>query len=218
MMGVKISVIGVCSFLVWFGNPILCEAFLWDFNEAAQSADWEVISGTGEIDEDAYKLSDAAEALAIAGESNWTDYTITCKARLTQPGGFNNVAIAFRASLDGTSEYMFMLEGGRQQAEWWKKIAGVYTEIRVDALKIDTEDWFNFTVVVEGEMFSGYYEGKLISTIEDKDLQNGKVGVRVFGSTAHVDDFEVNGPGIMASTVEAKGKLTTTWGSIKKAP
>merc|ERR1712096_410577 len=60
--------------------------------------------------------------LAIAGESIWTDYTITCKARLTKPGDFNNIAICVRDSDDGQNEYMFMLEGKRQQAEWWKKI------------------------------------------------------------------------------------------------
>ena len=53
-----------------------------------------MISGTGEIDKGAYKISHTGEGLAIAGESNWTDYTITCKARLTEAGEtFNNIAI-----------------------------------------------------------------------------------------------------------------------------
>lgn len=191
-------------------------ALLWDFNNKAQEEDWTVIEDTCEIDKDAYKISNpAAEALAIAGESNWTDYTIACKACLTQPGGFNNISIAFRASDDGTSEYLFMLEGGRQQAEWWKKVAGTYTEIKVDPLKIDTKDWFSFKVVVKGNTFEGYYEDELISTIEDKNLKKGKVGARVYGCTAHIDDFDVNGPGIPSEPVEAAGKLAATWGEIK---
>ena len=197
--------------------PVASRALLWDFNDEAQALDWTAISGICEIDDEAYMVSDAAgEALAIAGEVNWIDYTITCKARLTEPAGFNNVAIAFRSSEDGASEYMFMLEGGRQQAEWWKKIGGTYTEIKVDPLNIDTEDWFNVRVVVEGETFQGYYEGEFISEIEDADLAAGAVGVRVYGCTSHVDDFDVNGPGIPLTSVEASGKLAVTWGSLKK--
>ena len=204
-------------FLLFFGPLNKSDALLWDFNNKDQESDWTVISGTCEIDKDAYKISDlAAEALAIAGDSTWTDYTIACKARLTQPGGFNNIAIAFRASGDGASEYMFMLEGGRQQAEWWKKIAGTYTEIKVDPLEIDTKGWFSFKVIVKSSTFEGYYEDELISAIEDKDLQKGKVGARIYGCTSHIDDFDVNGPGIPASPVEVVGKLATTWGRLKK--
>ena len=91
--------------------PLVSQALLWDFNDAGQEADWEAISGICKIDDDAYMVSDpGAEALAIAGESNWTDYTISGMARLTQPAGFNNVSIAFRASDDGASKQ----NGGRR--------------------------------------------------------------------------------------------------------
>ena len=111
--------------LVLFALVIHCDALLWDFNEKAQENDWKVISGTCKIDKNAYKISHNAEGLAIAGESNWTDYTITCKARLTEAGEtFNNIAICVRTSDDGMSEYIFMLEGSRQQAEWWEKLVG----------------------------------------------------------------------------------------------
>lgn len=203
-----------CFVLAWLSTT--SEALLWDFNDKAQEASWQVISGTCGIDKDTYEISDPeAEALVIAGESNWTDYAIACKARLTQPGSFNNIALAFRASDDGASEYMFMLEGGRQQAEWWKKVAGTYTEIQVDPLKIDTQGWFRFQVVVKGNNFEGYYEDKLISAIEDKDLKKGKVGVRIYGCTSHIDDFDVNGPGIAPSPVEPAGKVAITWGRLK---
>ena len=69
--------------------------------------------------------------------------------------GFNNIAIAFRATEDGASEYMLMFEGGRQQGEWWKKIAGAYTEIKVNPLDVDLDDWFDIRVVIEGNTFEG---------------------------------------------------------------
>ena len=83
------------------------------------------------------------------------------------------------------------------------------------ALKIDIKDWFQMKVVAKGDTFEGHYSGQLISEIKDKDLRKGKVGARVYGSTAHIDDFDVNGKGIEPSSVEAKGKLTTTWSAIK---
>ena len=169
------------SVLVLFALAIRCDALLWDFNKKAQENDWKVISGKCEIDKDAYKISHNAEGLAIAGESNWTDYTITCKARLTKPGDFNNIAICARASDDGQSEYMFMLEGKRQQAEWWKKIGGQYTEIKTVALKIDTKDWFQIKVIAKGDTFEGYYDGKFIAEIKDKGLRKER---SVCGSTA----------------------------------
>ena len=108
-----------------------------------------------------------------------------------------------------------MLEGKRQQAEWWKKIGGQYTEIKTVALKIDTKGWFQIKVIAKGNTFEGYYDGKIVAEIKDKGLRAGKVGARVYGSTAHIDDFDVNGKGIEPSSVEAKGKLTTTWSAIK---
>jgi len=199
-----------------FALSIRCDALLWDFEEKAQENDWKVISGTGKINKGAYKISDNAEGLALAGESNWTDYTITCKARLTEAGDtFNNIAICVRASDDGMSEYIFMLEGSRQQAEWWSKIAGTYKEIKAVPMEIDTKDWFQLKVIAKGNTFEGYYDGLFVADIKDKSLRAGKVGARVYGSTAHIDDFDVNGKGIQPSPVEAKGKLTTTWSAIK---
>lgn len=192
-------------------------ALLWDFNKAEQIKDWKIISGKCEIDKDkTLMLSEGGgEALAIVGESNWTDYTITTKARLTQPGSFNNIAIVFRVSDDGTSEYIFMLEGGRQQAEWWKKVAGTYTELKTKPLEIDKKGWFNIKVVVKDKNFDGYYNNELISSIQDSDLKNGKVGVRVYGCTSNIDDFDVNGPGIPLTAVEFNDKISITWGKIK---
>lgn len=214
MKTTNIIVIFVCSLLFYL--PFVSYAVVWDFNSKAQEADWSIITGTCGIEDDAFKLSEpAAEALAITGESDWTDYTITCKARLTQPGGFNNIAIAFRAADDGSSEYMLMLEGGRQQAEWWKKIAGTYTELQVDPLAIDTKGWFSMKVVVKGKTFEGYYNEEMVSSIENSELDRGKVGVRIYGCTAHIDDYDVNGPGIPATSVEKSGKLATTWGRIR---
>ena len=82
-------------------------------------------------------------------------------------------------------------------------------------MKIDTKDWFQRKVIAKGATCEGYYDGKIVAEIKDKGLRAGKVGARVYGSTAHIDDFDVNGKGIEPSSVEAKGKLTTTWSAIK---
>ena len=82
-------------------------------------------------------------------------------------------------------------------------------------MEIDTTDWFQLKVIAKGDTFEDYYDGKIVAEIKDKGLRAGKVGARVYGSTAHIDDFDVNGKGIEPSSVEAKGKLTTTWSAIK---
>ena len=82
-------------------------------------------------------------------------------------------------------------------------------------MEIDTKDWFRLKVIAKGDTFEGYYGGQLISEIKDKDLRKGKDGARGYGSTAHIDDFDVNGKGIDPSPVNAKDKVTTTWHSIK---
>ena len=70
-------------------------------------------------------------------------------------------------------------------------------------MEIDTKDGFQLKVIAKGDTFEGYYGGQLISEIKDKDLRKGKVGARVYGSTAHIDDFDVNGKGIEPSPVNA---------------
>ena len=59
----------------------------------------------------------------------------------------------------------------------------------------------------KGDKFEGYYDEKPIAEIKDKGFRKGKVGARVYGSTAHIDDFDVNGKGLEPSPVEAKDKL-----------
>lgn len=213
----KFKIVAYLSFFLML--PIsISQAIMWDFNNKAHEKDWKVISGTCEIDKDGtYKVSNpSGEALAIVGDVNWTDYTISCKARLTEPAAFNNIAIAFRVSEDGSNEYILMFEGGRKQAEWWKKVAGAYTEIKVMQLDIDLKKWFDIKVIAKDDKFEGFYNDEAIVSIKDSDLKKGKVGVRVYGCTSHIDNFEVNGPGIPPTAVTKLGKFTTTWGGLKE--
>ena len=74
-----------------------------------------------------------------------------------------------------------MLEGQRQQAEWWGKIGGQYTEIKAIALKSDIKDWFQIKVIAKGNTFESYYDGKFIAEIKDKGPRKER---SVCGSTA----------------------------------
>ena len=70
-------------------------------------------------------------------------------------------------------------------------------------------------VEVTGDNFKCYIDDKLEMEFNDKSFTKGAIGVGTFNTGGYFDDVSVNGKGIAANAVSMKGKLATTWASLK---
>ena len=211
------------NFVVLLLGIVLLEVpvygLLYDFEDEAQMDDWEVTDGQGRIENGTFVLEGGAEGKAFVGDVNWTDYTITCKATMT--GGTNNYGIIYRYQ-DNVNYYMNAIKFSDQQVTWAGRIAGTYLQGQ-DGMRLPLESEMNkeyqLKLEVAGPDFKLYVDGELVHEFTNDEFETGAVGLRVYGSTAIFDDFEVNGPGIPKSglAVDSTGKLSVVWGKVKCA-
>ena len=198
--------------------PRVC-ALLYDFEDAGQMDDWEVTDGQGEMEGSAFVLqADGGEGKAFVGSTDWTDYTITCKA--TMVGGNNNYGVIYRYQ-DNVNYYMNSIKFVDQQATWAARISGNYLQGQAGMrlpFASEMNKQYELKIEVEGNQFKFYVDGEMVQEFSNDEFDKGAVGLRVYSSHAVFDDFEVNGPGIPKSggaPVEPKWKLAIAWGNLK---
>lgn len=117
--------------------------------------------GRGEwsVHDGVLKQSSMAEGVtAFAGDTNWTDYTITLKARkLAGENGFqiyfhnHNNSERFRWDVGGYTNSVFIIDNGITT----KTIRG----------GIEPGKWYDVRLVVRGSSVKGYLDGKLIEGV-----------------------------------------------------
>ena len=197
--------------------PRVC-ALLYDFEDAGQMDDWQVTDGQGEMEGGAFVLQAAGgEGKAFVGNTDWTDYTITCKA--TMVGGNNNYGVIYRYQ-DNVNYYMNSIKFVDQQATWAARINGNYLQGQAGMrlpFASEMNKQYELKIEVEGNRFKFYVDGELVQEFTNDEFEKGAVGIRVYDSQAVFGDFEVNGLGILKSglAVAPTGKLAVAWGDIR---
>ncbi|MDQ1327756.1 MAG: pectate lyase [Candidatus Poribacteria bacterium] len=211
-----------CLFLL---SPSI-NALLYDFNDKVQEKDWNVTDGQGSIKDGIFELQAVGvEGQVIMGDTNWTDYTITCKVKFfPECVGDTDAGIMYRVK-DRLNHYIY--DFNLQQGFIWAgRINGNYIqqgEGMSAPMKLESDKWYELKVEVKEDDTNAYVDGKKTLTFSHKKLQAGEridkgaVGIRIWSSHAAFDDFEVNGPGIKPSglAVSSTEKLAITWGKIK---
>jgi hypothetical protein len=210
---------------ILFLSPSI-NALLYDFNDQAQEKDWNVTDGQGSIKDGVFELQAAGvEGQAIMGDTNWTDYTITCKVKFfPECAGDTDAGVMYRVQ-DRLNHYIY--DFNLQQGFIWAgRINGTYIQ-QGDGMSapmnLEVDNWYELKVEVKGDDTTAYVDGKNTLAFSHKKLQQGErldkgaVGIRIWSSHAAFDDFEINGPGIKPSglAVSPAGKLAITWGNIK---
>jgi len=155
--------------------------------------------------------------LMVENADSWKDYTVKFKMKFVATGHFTGMS--FRENL-GRS-YGFVIDTAKNTAWAWKFFQGVNTfpsEIPLP-FTLSKDTWYELKIIVEGDNFEFYIDGKPAGEFEDNSIPSGKVGLYVRNAHAHFDDVVITGPEIPDGgswkTVEPKGKLATSWGKLK---
>ena len=220
---IRVPKLAALSLLVLFGVAFSLPTFagtqLWDFEK--KHDDWKVANGNWEIKGGVYHVDRGGRAEhSLVGEEKWDDYTIEAKVRLDE---HNWAGIVFRAQSE-MEYYVYYLNVPSNIVELWQHNKGAWDTREniaktpaAGGIKIKNGEWIDMKVVVDGEEFELYVNGKLQGEHEDDTYKTGQVGVWAWETEASFDDFTVSGDNIKDTlAVEPNNKLATTWGRLKR--
>jgi hypothetical protein len=217
------SMASVCFMLTLF--PLSTgQALFFDFEDDAQLKEWNVISGTWQIEEDEVNNSsvvsgEGADDLILGiGDESWADYTVEFEAS----GLTDDIGIVFRIQ-DINNYCGFLIAPNLNLSEWFLKQGGAFDENlgeKGDNLGVSTNEWHKYKLVVEGMQARIFVDDEEpFDSLEiRKGFEKGGIGLRQWADHGHYDNVLVSGPGIPRSpeeSVESNGKLVSTWGCIK---
>lgn len=200
-------------------------ALFFDFEDKAQLEEWNVISGTWQIESDKVNKSnvisgEGVDDLILAiGDESWTDYTVEFEAS----GLTDDIGIVFRLQ-DINNYYGFLIAPSLNMSEWFLKKDGGFDENvgkKGDSRGITINEWHKYKLVVEGMQARIFVNDK--EPFDPLKLMNGfekgGIGLRQWADHGHYDNVVISGPGIPFSpgqmAVGPNGKLAGVWGKIK---
>ena len=185
-----------------------------DFNTGAPNFD--VQSGAWKAQNGVYVQSDAAQpAIAFVGDSNWTDYDFTLRARKT--GGAEGFVIPFRAR--NNDNYLWWNVGGwGNTRSRIQRLGGNRAEIGSNSpLKIEANRWYDLKIEVRGDKIRTFADGKLINEGSDtpnaafyatssRDTQSGDIILKAvnFSATPQTMQIALSGAQGIGKTASAQ--------------
>ena len=186
-------------------------SLFFDFDDNKKPQEWKEEGGKWKVENGVYigEELNAVEGVALIGEADWTDLTIEATVRKAE-GNWMALVVRWK---DVNNHYGLWVNLGNSTAEWWVK-TGAYAQHGSGAIKLNKEK-YKLKIVAKGDTFEGYYNDKLVVTMEHKDNEQGRVGLLVWQGSSGFDDVSITGPGIPELAVDPKGKLALTWARIK---
>jgi alpha-L-arabinofuranosidase len=142
--------------------------FTADFAQGATG--WRVVRGNWQVvDSSYYQSSSATDCRAVAGDTSWTNYTLTLRAR--KLGGAEGFLILFCVR-DDNHWYWWNLGGwGNSRHAVEKCVGGVKSIVSSEVPgSVETGRWYDIRVEVRGTRIRCYLDGKLIHDFEDEPL------------------------------------------------
>ncbi|HGJ64770.1 TPA: hypothetical protein ENS27_05190 [bacterium] len=221
----KFTILFLCI-LISLGFVSGIYALIDDFNDGKDDG-WKPIQGKWSVKNKEYAQEETAWTTiatnetyhrSFFGDVNWTDYTVEAKVRIEKGGELAPIIGVFFRVTDKSEKgdyYYFRLDQRPAEGPCLIKSPNtILLENKSKPCEIGVD--YILKVEVKGDTFKCYIDNKLEMEVTDKSFTSGAIGVGTFNADGRFDNVSVNGPGIAANPVSAKGKLTATWASIKK--
>ncbi|MHA6480389.1 glycoside hydrolase family 9 protein [Paenibacillus sp. strain BS8-2] len=158
---------------------------------------WLSTSGVWNVTDGAYNgKASSGNSFSIAGDAEWTDYTLETKVNITNnSGGNKDAGLVFRYT-DPNNTYMLYLKNndrsGRKM-ELVKVVGGVKTVLAHASPSIAANTFYTYRIVAEGDSIEVYKDDVLELSATDNAIAQGKIGARVFANTLAIyDDVTVS--------------------------
>ncbi|CAM5465370.1 hypothetical protein LSHI6S_03224 [Leifsonia shinshuensis] len=171
--------------------PLLADDF-----DNADTSGWSVISGvwgTGRSPSSFGPTSTSGYAIAVAGSTAWTDYSVTARVAIENANG--NAGVLARYS-DPSNYVMLRINANTNTADLYQMLNGALTLLRTSAFTPRIGTSYSLRMDMRGSMVTPYLNGTALgapSSLPSGALDTGSVGLRTAASTAAFDDVVVRG-------------------------
>ena len=157
--------------------------------------------------------------LNVSGSDKWTDYTFEVKGNLTA-GRIWGVCFRYVDTLTNYRLNLYEDLDATNNLYIYKRVSGSFSEVfKTPVGKIDFNKWYTLKLTITKNTMQAYLDNVLKIEVEDKNnpIEQGTVALEGETNTNfQVEYFKIDGKGIPPTSVDAKGKLASLWGDIKK--
>lgn len=158
---------------------------------------WEVISGEWKEQDNVLKgSSGSGDGFIFIKDKTYKNFTLECNIKVENREG----SIAFRV-VDKNNMYILVFnpkvsKDAQGSVLLIRRIKGKETYFAGAELYVKSNCWIKLKLIVEGKTIRVYANDKFILSVDDENLSEGKVGLRVFGDflsgcDAYFYDFSV---------------------------
>jgi pectate lyase len=184
--------------------------FSADFESGASG--WSKSGGTWTVVADGSQTmrqtnASSENARQFAGDSSWTNYTVTARVKPLSfsSGGF---AALLARSKSSTTFYRLALLGG--QAQLQAVNSGNVTVLAGSSRSISTGTWYSLSLAVSGSTITGSVDGTAIGSGTSSVSASGRVGLQTAYASAGFDDVSVSTSGGSTPTTPPTSTPPTT--------
>lgn len=198
-------------------------------NEDNDDVFWGVVDGEMMFDPQGQDWAAAISQMNFVGTpgtpnvEEWTDYEVSVDVKLTDMGNYPG-GIRARVDLETGGHYVLWLYPGRSEMTLYK---GPGWDINTGLAPMGTapfspevDEYRTLKLACEGDTITVFYDGDEMISVNDSEHKSGTIALCVQDKVVYFDNVIVTGdgiPNVNMSPVEPTGKLTTTWGMIKKS-
>lgn len=198
-------------------------------NEDNDDVFWGVVDGEMMFDPQGQDWAVAISQMNFVGiprtpnVEEWTDYEVEVDMKLTDmgdhPGG-----IRARVDLETGGHYVLWLYPGAGNMKLYKNpgwdINTGLIELGTAPLSAEVDEYRTLKLACEGDTITVFYDGDEMISVNDSEHKSGTIALCVQNKAVYFDNVVVTGdeiPNVNMSPVEPTGKLTATWGMLRKA-
>ena len=152
------------------------------------------------------------------GDASWTDYTISCRARMIEnlrPGNFARIIFAAHMAEQPGFNCIYYVFGPTPVGD----AIGIGTpdgDENWKMLDIEMFRWYELEAEIVGTNQRFFVDGQLMVEHQIQTYQSGRLGIGCVGAEIEYDDVVITGTDVPdLNMAVSTGKLATTWGTIR---
>ena len=169
----------------------------------AKAGDWTPKTGEWRVQDGAFRQTGNGEkALALSGDPNWGDYTMTLQAR--KLSGDEGFLVLVHAKDEGNFVWWNIGGWGNTRSALEKSIGGSKSQLGPDSpIKVENGRWYNIRVEVKGNLIRCFLDDKLINEVRDvppsamyatssRDSASGDIILKVVNMSSAAQSLQIN--------------------------
>lgn len=186
------------------------------------SGTWKVITDPTNSNNKVLNQTDTGEGILTAGDSTWTDSSVTMRFYTGAGGAFPGILARVQ---DFKNFYYFQMQG-TSTLVLTKRINGTDTTIKSLSYTLSKNTWYKLKMVLVGDSIRCYLVNdgidKLIFDATDTTYKSGKIGIRNKWQAIYLDDVMVtDAPAANASIIQSDAQTSSTislkWAAVDGA-